>query len=247
MHQNKAFRGTAAGTIATAVPAIAGVQPSVSLLIGALALTIVVYQEEPVRPYAMAGTAWALALSVLFAYMPIFPQVYTQTALFSLVSLGVISLLALIFRAFLKWGIKVTMVKAAGRTKPDESVRRTISAIFGTFTVAYGFLRVKERIIRSGVIGIFGPVSFILEFIGMKAKIPFFLVDGVNLTLFTLVGCLVIGFHTLSSWHAAFLMKDHEKAQVAGKKAKQGTSKAKTTLAGTVSRARKNINSDATN
>ncbi len=227
MRYEKPATGAAAGIAVSSVLA-AVAQPIIGVAAGAVAAFAVVFRQDVLRPYATVGTAWALGLAVVLFVVPIYSPAYRQSTFFSLLVIGLMSAGVLGLRKGIKSLVSKAVEKRVGDEETAEKSGRTAASIVGTLVLAWSILNAKERLARSGIVGLLAPVTFVLDLIGFSVQIPWILEDGINLTLFLFVGSVVVGFHTLSSWHATLLLKDDENVRAAGRKAKQGVSTAGT-------------------
>jgi hypothetical protein len=218
----------AVGTTLTLLLAVVS-PPSVAIGVGAVAVATVVWNVDGYRQYAWAGTVFVLLTGLLLRVTPTSTSAYEQTAAVSLVGFGLLSLSVLIARVAVRaMGDRALYRVTDARSR--EELSRTTSSVLGTLTVAWGFIRLKERIARSGVIGVLAPVTFLLDTVGISVEIPGFwlLTDGIDMVLLTFVGVVVVGFHTLSSWHAFFRLRKTETAQAVGERAGQTAEAART-------------------
>lgn len=240
-----------AGVIVTTILTMLGLEPAVGILAGSITVVIALRQFEPLRPYAIAGTFYLLAMVGVIALAPIFPEIYIQTALFPLGIAGAISSLGLVLRNVLRRIIAYVVTKVTNNKKTGQDVGKTVSSIIATIIVAWGVIKAKERIARSAVVSAAGLGSFIFEMLDLNLL---WFIESLNLNLFILAGSIAVGFHTLASWHAAWLLKDNEhirrtaegtkeKAQSAGSKSKEKIDAAQETLTAKLNDAKKAIGS----
>lgn len=240
MRYEKPATGALAGVAVSSLLA-AVAQPIVGVAAGAVAAFAVVFRQDAIRPYATVGTAWSLGFAVMLLLVPLYSQAYKQSTFFSLLIVGLMSSGVLVLRTGIKSLVSTAVEKKVGDEETAQKSGRTAAAIVGTLVLAWSVLNAKERLARTGIIGLLAPVTFVLDLIGFSIQVPWILENGVNLTLFLFVGSVVVGFHTLSSWHATLLLKDDENVRAAGRKAKQGVSTAGTKSRQTAGKARETL------
>jgi hypothetical protein len=230
-----------AGVVGTTLTLLLAVvaPPSVAVGVGAIAVAVVVWNVDGYRQYAWAGTVFVLLTGFLVRVAPTSTSAYEQTAAVSLVGLGLLSLSVLIARVVVRAAGDRALYRVTD-ARSREELSRTTSSVLGTLAVAWGFIRLKERIARSGVIGVLAPVTFLLDTVGISVETPGFwlLTDGIDMVLLTFVGVVVVGFHTLSSWHAFFRLRRTETAQAVGERAEQTADAARAKSRGVADRSR---------
>jgi len=240
-----------AGVIVTTALAMVGSEPVIGMLAGPITVVIALRQFEPLRPYAIAGAFYFLAMAGVIALAPVFPEKYVGATLLPFVLAGAISGLGLVVRNILRKIITYVVTKVTENKKTGKEVGNTVSSIIATVLVAWGVITAKERIARSGIIGVTGLGSFIFEMLGLNLL---WFIESFNLNLFIFTGSIAVGFHTLASWHAAWLLKDNEHvrstakktketAQSAGSKSKEKLSDTQNTLTGALKNAKNDIKS----
>ncbi|ERH10054.1 MAG: hypothetical protein J07HX64_01822 [halophilic archaeon J07HX64] len=213
--------------------------PTVALGVGAVGVVTVVRSVDGYRQYAWAGTVFALLIAPLFLWVPTASSAYERTVFLSLVGFGLASLGLLL--------VRIAVRAAAGRAlyrvtdkETRERANQFTAAIGATVTLAWGVFAAQERIARSGIVGILAPVTVLLDVAGISVEIAGFwiLTQGIDLVLLVFVGTVLVGFHTLSSWHAFFHLRRTNTAQAVGRQTKQAASTATETSRDLASKAR---------
>jgi hypothetical protein len=219
MRLHKAATGGVGGAVAaTALAVTVAPRPSVAIAVGAVVTAALVRRFEPVRPYAIAGTLYVLLLALGVHLLTVVPAAWQRTPLFSLAVVGGMSTVVLVGRELLRVIVRWIVGRFVDSGDTGERVGETASAIVGTLALGWWVLRFKERLLRSGVTGVVVPATFGLDLYGVDWTVPWVLQGEVDVVVFLFVGGLVVGFHTLASWHAAMKLADDEHVRAAGAK-----------------------------
>lgn len=227
------------GTIVAVVLSLF-VPPTVALGVGAVAVVAVVRSVDGYRQYAWAGTVFALLIAPLLLWVPTASSAYERTVFLSLVGFGLASLGLLLARI----AVRAVAGRALYRVTDEETRERAsqfTAAIGATVTLAWSVFAAQERIARSGIVGMLAPVTALLDVAGISVEITGFwiLTRGIDMVLLVFVGSVLVGFHTLSSWHAFFHLRRTDTAQAVGRQTKQAASTATETSRDLASKARK--------
>jgi hypothetical protein len=212
-----AIAGAGGAVAATALALVFTTRPSVAIAGGGVVTVLLVSRFEPIRPYAIAGTFFVLLVALGIETLPVYPVWWSRNPFFALAVVGGMSALVLVGREFLRVVIRAIIRRVVDTDETGERVGETASAVVGALALAWWVLRVKERLIRSGVTGLVVPTTFALDVVGIEYTVPWFVREGVDIVFFLFVGGLVVGFHTITSWHAATKLKDDDHVRQLGR------------------------------
>ncbi|NGM68972.1 hypothetical protein G6M89_08090 [Natronolimnobius sp. AArcel1] len=215
------LRASSAG-IALALVLATVAPPALSIGAGAVAVVMIVRRIDGYRPYAWSGTIFVLGLAVSIWFVSTNAITYDRTAFVSLLGFGFLSLIVLGVRAVVRGTMDRTLRHVTDETASAHSSHAG-ATVFGTLLVGKGVLLTKERIARSGTVGIVAPVAAVLDAAGITFEAPgLWLIDGsLNVVTLTFIGAIVVGFHTLSSWHAVFRLRQTDAARSAADRSRR--------------------------
>ena len=210
-------RGPVAGTVGAlgtlALVGVESVPQTGAVAAGATVAAGLHWRATGRRDYRVAGTAYALVAAVLLAAAPTVPTV----ARWSLVpSLGVFGLTSALVTALFV-AVRVGVGAVARRFVPDDhaaALAAFADTLASALAVVWTVLQVHERLVRTGVTGTVGTAALAADWYGLSLPVDLGLlgsaVDGATVVF---VGCVVVGFHTLASWAAAWRVAEESSAR----------------------------------
>lgn len=214
-------RGSVAGALGALVTlslaAVGSVPPTGAVAGGAL-VTAAAHWRGADRPdYRVAGTTYALAAAALLVLRPTVPPVYRWSLVPSLVVFGLAS--ALVTAAFVV--VRVGARAVARRFVPEAyaaALAEFVSTLASALAVAWTVIQVQERLARTGVTGVLGTAALAADWYGVSLPVEVGLVDAaVETPVVVFVGSVVVGFHTLASWAAAWRVAEESGARWAAR------------------------------
>lgn len=201
-------RGSVAGLLGAVVTfalAVVGVVPPTGAVAGGALVAATAHWRAADRPdYRVAGTTYALAAAALLVLRPTASPVYRWSLVPSLVVFGLAS--ALVAAAFV-------VVRVGARAVARQFVPEAYAAALGEFAstlasalaVAWTVIQVQERLARTGVTGVLGTAALAADWYGVSLPVEVGLAGAaVEAPVVVFVGSVVVGFHTLASWAAAW-------------------------------------------
>lgn len=216
-----AFRPITAGLVGAAVTVGLDLVtlPLVAVGGGALVAVLLARQLGAQARFDVAGATFALALGGAVPNVDAFPTILEPTTVLALAIFGALSGTFVVLRLAL--GVVVRLV--SGMVTDQATATRLwefLSAVGSTLVLVWTLIRLKERVIRTGVLGISTPLALILNVAGRIADLPGYLDPGIDLLAVVFVGSIVIWFHTLASWYAFLALKDDPLVRRTGGKTK---------------------------
>jgi hypothetical protein len=201
-------RGPAAGVVGAlvtlALVGVKGVPPTGAVAGGATVAAGLHWRAAGRRDYRVTGTAFALIGAVCLAVVPTVPAVARWSLVPSLAGFGLAS--ALVTALFV--AVRVGVHAAVRRVVPEDlaaALADFASALASALVVAWTVLQVHERLVRTGVTGVVGTAALAADWYGVSLPVDVsLLARAVDLPVVVFVGSVVVGFHTLASWAAAW-------------------------------------------
>jgi hypothetical protein len=190
----------AAVTVGIASP----VPPAAAVAGGALLTAIVHWSTLARRDFRLAGTVYALVAAAGLASVEGLPPVVRWSVFPSLLWFGLCSLL--LVAAFVL--VRVVSRTVARRFVPEdvaESIADFVSALASAALLLWTLLQTQERLVRTGGVATLGTVGLAADLLGYR--LPFdagFLRHAIDVQVVVFVGAVIVGFHTLASWEAAW-------------------------------------------
>lgn len=215
-------RGSVAGAIGAVVTvalAAAGPVPPTGVVAGgALVAAALHWATAERREFRTAGTTYALGAAALLALLPAVP-VYRWSLVPSLAVFGLAS--ALVTAAFVV--VRVGARAVARRYVPEalaDALADLASTLASALTVVWTLLQVQERLARTGVTTTLGTAALAADWYDLALPVEASLLGAaVDPPTVVFVGCVVVGFHTLASWEAAWRVAEESSARWAGHEA----------------------------
>jgi hypothetical protein len=189
--------GAAGSFLPTVVP------PTVVVLVGAVVAAVTHLIHTPRRAYRVTGAVFLLGTVGILSFLPGVAREYRWSLVPSALWFGVLStLVAGLFVVLRRGGRWI-----GRRLWPEDvadAIADAISAVATTLLVAYTVVQTKERLARSGIVGVLGTGSLIADVLSYRVPVSLGVVEQAsNLTVVTFVGSVAVGFYTLASWDAS--------------------------------------------
>jgi hypothetical protein len=201
-------RGAVAGAVGAVVTfalAAAGpVPPTGAVAGGALVAAALHWVTAERREFRTAGTTYALGAAALLALLATVPPVYRWSLVPSLAVFGLAS--ALVTAVFV-------VVRVGARAVARRYVPEALAAA-SALAVVWTVLQVQERLARTGVTATLGTAALAADWYGLALPVEATLLGAaVDLPTVVFVGSVVVGFHTLASWEAAWRVAEESNAR----------------------------------
>lgn len=188
----------------TAAVVLLGPPPTVAVALGGLLAALVHWPADGERAYRTVGTLYALATGVALAATPGLSAVYRWTLVPALLWFGSLGALTVALFVLLRIGARA----AARRVVPRpvaEAVGEVVAAVGSTLALAWTVIETQERLVRTGVGGIVATLSLVTDVLGYDVAVSLGLLErAVDVPVVVFVGSVLVGFHTLASWDAAW-------------------------------------------
>jgi hypothetical protein len=210
-------RGAVAGAVGAVVTfalAAAGpVPPTGAVAGGALVAAALHWVTAERREFRTAGTTYALGAAALLALLATVPPVYRWSLVPSLAVFGLAS--ALVTAVFVV--VRVGARAVARRYVPEAlaaALADLASTLASALAVVWTVLQVQERLARTGVTATLGTAALVADWYGLALPVEATLLGAaVDLPTVVFVGSVVVGFHTLASWEAAWRVAEESNAR----------------------------------
>jgi hypothetical protein len=188
--------------------------PAAALAVGAVVTALVHWRSVEKRDFRVAGTVYALAAATGVLSVEGLPAVVRWSVYPSLLGFGLLSLLVVAAFVVVRIGARAV----ARRFVPDdvaESVAEFASTLASAGLLLWTLVQTQERLVRTGGVATFGTAALAADVLGYRLPYdPAFLQSAIDVQVIVFAGAVVVGFHTLASWEAAW--------RVAGATARSG-------------------------
>lgn len=174
--------------------------PALAVAGGAVATAVAHVAGDARRRYALAGTAYCLGFAAVAWLGPV-PVADPESTTLALASVGAAS--AVVVAALLATRRVVRSVTTsptlAVRSLPSIARRvvRVGAALRSAFALGSAVRLVALAAVGVGVTLLVGFATFVLNGLGVRAPIPWFVGDEVDAVLLAFVASVVVGFHVL--------------------------------------------------
>lgn len=206
--------GAVGGLVTLALVAVDGVPPTGAVAGGAAVAAALHWHGAGRRDYRVAGTAYALVAAVCLAVVPTGSAAARWSLVPSLAGFGLTS--ALVTALFV--AVRVGVHAVARRVVPEgyaAALAEFADAVGSALAVVWTVLQVHERLVRTGVTGVVGTAALAADWYGVALPFDVGLLGGaVDPVTVVFVGCVVVGFHTLASWAAAWRVAENSSARL---------------------------------
>ncbi|MFB6195759.1 MAG: hypothetical protein ABEI80_06280, partial [Haloplanus sp.] len=172
--------------------------------VGSLLAAVAHWPADGERAYRTVGTLYALAAGVALAATPGLTPVYRWTLVPALLWFGGLGVLAIALFVLLRVGARAVARRVVPRSVA-EAVAEVAAAVGSTLALAWTVIETQERLVRTGVGGTLATLSLLADVLGYDVAVSLGLLEhAVDVPVVVFVGSVVVGFHTLASWDAAW-------------------------------------------
>lgn len=178
--------------------------PTVAVAVGSFLAVLAHWPADDERAYRTVGTLYALAAGIALAVTPGLSAVYRWTLVPALLWFGGVAALAVVLFVLLRIGARAV----ARRVVPESvavAVGELAEAVGSTVALAWTVVQTQERLVRTGIGGVVATLSLVADVLGYDAAVSLGLLErAVDVPVVVFVGSVLVGFHTLASWDAAW-------------------------------------------
>jgi hypothetical protein len=210
------LRGFVAGVLGAVVTLALAVTeslpPTGAVAGGALVAAVAHWRTADRSVYRVTGTVYTVAAAASLVLWPAVTPVYRWSLVLSLVVFGLVSALVTAVFVIVRVG-----ARAVARQFVPEAYAAALaefaSALASALAVVWTVIQLQERLVRTGVTGVVGTAALAVDWLGISLPVDVGLVGAaVETPVVVFVGSVVVGFHTLASWAAAWRVADESAA-----------------------------------
>ncbi|MDB2239429.1 hypothetical protein [Halorubrum ezzemoulense] len=199
--------------------------PLVAITGGAMTVFIITRRKNIQRHYDAVGTIYYLSLGLLVFVIPFIPTVFKQTPQLFLTVFGLFSAAIVLTKRTITY-LLGAIASRLGRGDSASSFWNAVSSIIGTLLLAWSVIKLKYRLIKTGLAGVATPLGLILNIVGRLVELPWVLNVGVDITAMVFIGAVLVGFHTLTSWYEVLALRQDPLVQAFTERSKDTASTA---------------------
>lgn len=193
------------GTIIALIFAIVTL-PTIAIAGGAFVAFILTRQYSVQRHYDSVGTIYFISLSILAFLFPLLPEAFNQMLQLILGVFGILSGLIIISKRTIGYLLKI-LAKRLSLGQNGLSLYKAASSIIGTIILVWSIIKLKYRIVKTGIVGVATPLGLTFNILGYFVNLPWILEAGIDLTTIIFIGGLITGFHVLTSWYEVLAIR----------------------------------------
>jgi len=180
--------------------------PLVAISGGAVTAFVVTRRKGLQRHYDAVGTVYYLSLGALVFAVPVVPTAFKQTPQLFLMVFGVLSAVIVLGKAAVSH-LLGAVTSRLGRGDSASSLWNAASSIIGTAILVWSVIKLKYRLVKTGLAGAATPLGLLLNVLGHVVELPWVLEFGIDITAMVFIGAVMVGFHSLTSWYEVLALR----------------------------------------